>query len=237
MENLFDRKGPALAGALLLAGWLAHAAPAHAWHGGSTCDARAAAGPTECGCRFGPGRGEAPACGPRRPGAGSSLALKVVPADSYMGRHRQDLENALAPETTDRSIRIEPLENHGLRLTLSAEVFFDFDSSRIRVDHMDSLDRLAHVLAEYERTTLLIVGHTDNVGSDAYNLDLSYRRAQITANYLTRRTVDRRRIQVEGRGEREPRTSNATEAGRQLNRRVEIHVRPVVKGRVGDVRA
>jgi len=71
-----------------------------------------------------------------------------------------------------------------------------------------------------------VIGHTDSVGSDAYNQALSERRAQSVVNYLGDHGVARVRLEAVGRGETQPRTTNATEAGRQLNRRVEILIRP-----------
>ncbi|HEY9198781.1 MAG TPA: OmpA family protein, partial [Gammaproteobacteria bacterium] len=75
-----------------------------------------------------------------------------------------------------------------------------------------------------------VVGHTDSVGSDAYNQRLSEQRAQAVVDYLAGAGVPRERLRVEGRGETEPRDTNATEAGRQLNRRVELYVKPLVEG-------
>ncbi|HEY9150456.1 MAG TPA: OmpA family protein, partial [Gammaproteobacteria bacterium] len=70
----------------------------------------------------------------------------------------------------------------------------------------------------------------DNVGSEAYNQRLSEQRAESVVNYFTRKGIDWQRLVTEGRGMREPRASNATEAGRQLNRRVELLIKPVVEG-------
>ena len=93
-----------------------------------------------------------------------------------------------------------------------------------------TLDKLAGLLIKYNRTVVHVVGHTDSDGSDAYNLDLSRRRADAVANDLIAAGVPANRVRAEGRGEREPRADNATAAGKQLNRRVEIYIKPIVEG-------
>jgi outer membrane protein OmpA-like peptidoglycan-associated protein len=84
------------------------------------------------------------------------------------------------------------------------------------------------VLVRYGKTTLTIAGHTDNVGSAPYNQKLSERRALSVARYLEARKVNALRLSTVGKGESVPVESNASEAGRQANRRVEIYVQPVV---------
>ena len=84
--------------------------------------------------------------------------------------------------------------------------------------------------SRYDRSIVHVVGHTDSVGSEAYNQRLSEQRAQSVVDYLVSTGVPRERLRAEGRGEMEPRDSNATEAGRQLNRRVELFVKPIVEG-------
>jgi outer membrane protein OmpA-like peptidoglycan-associated protein len=92
------------------------------------------------------------------------------------------------------------------------------------------MDKLADVVVRYNKTTLTVVGHTDNVGTDRYNQSLSQRRAHSVAQYFESQRVDPLRLATAGKGEGEPVASNASEAGRQLNRRVEIYVEPVVEG-------
>ena len=121
---------------------------------------------------------------------------------------------------------VERVREDLLRITLSNEVSFDFDSAEIKPAFRPTLQRLAEVLIKYDRSRALIVGHTDSVGPEDYNLDLSLRRAEAVRDALVAYGVPPERLSVEGRGEAEPRASNATEAGRQLNRRVEILVSP-----------
>ena len=148
----------------------------------------------------------------------------------YMDNQQQDFERELAEEQRLRHLEIERLRDETLKLSLDAEVSFDFDSARIKRAFEPSLDKLANVLVKYDRTVVHVVGHTDSTGSEAYNQSLSERRAQSVARYLEMRDVPYRRLRSEGRGELEPRATNATEAGRQLNRRVEIFIKPIVEG-------
>jgi outer membrane protein OmpA-like peptidoglycan-associated protein len=90
-----------------------------------------------------------------------------------------------------------------------------------------TLNSVALVLKKYNKTLIDVNGHTDSTGSDQYNLDLSRRRAQSVASYLSAQGVDGRRFAVNGYGESDPIASNATEAGRAQNRRVEIYLTPV----------
>ena len=86
------------------------------------------------------------------------------------------------------------------------------------------MSKLAEVLRKYDRNEITIVGHTDAAGSDSYNQTLSERRAMAVRDELNMLGVPSSRLQAVGRGEFEPRADNGTEAGRQLNRRVEILV-------------
>ena len=93
-----------------------------------------------------------------------------------------------------------------------------------------TMDKVAEVVVRYGKTTLTVVGHTDDVGSNAYNQSLSERRALSVAQYLESKRVDAMRLATAGKGETQPRSSNSTESGRQENRRVEIYVEPVTQG-------
>jgi outer membrane protein OmpA-like peptidoglycan-associated protein len=92
------------------------------------------------------------------------------------------------------------------------------------------MNKLADVVVRYGKTTLTVVGHTDNVGSDAYNQRLSEQRALSVAQHLESQRVDPLRLATAGKGEAQPVASNASDAGRQANRRVEIYVEAVVEG-------
>ncbi len=148
----------------------------------------------------------------------------------YMDKQERELEQQLQAEREAHAIEIQRMKDDSLKLTLDSEVSFDFDSAEIKHGFAHTLDKIAEVVSKYDKTVVYVVGHTDSVGSEAYNQELSERRARAVADYLVAHGVNPARIHVEGRGEREPRATNATEAGRQLNRRVEIFLKPIVEG-------
>jgi outer membrane protein OmpA-like peptidoglycan-associated protein len=111
----------------------------------------------------------------------------------------------------------------GITVTFASGLLFDFDSDVVRGEASHNLNTLAESLEKYDNSDLLIVGHTDDVGTDAYNQGLSERRAGSAADYLRSRGV-RRSIRTVGRCEEEPIASNATDEGRSKNRRVEVAI-------------
>jgi len=111
----------------------------------------------------------------------------------------------------------------GIEVTFASGLLFDFDSDRIRGEARRNLDELARSLDKYPDTDLLIVGHTDAVGADQYNMGLSERRADSAARYIESQGV-RTGIRTVGRGKREPVASNESDYGRQKNRRVEVAI-------------
>jgi len=112
----------------------------------------------------------------------------------------------------------------GLVVTFDSGLMFDFDSDVLRVESKKNLDNLASNLNSFGDSKLMLVGHTDSQGADAYNLDLSRRRANSVATYLESRGVSEARVQLAGRGESEPISTNDSETGRQENRRVEVAI-------------
>ena len=112
----------------------------------------------------------------------------------------------------------------GIKVTFASGLLFDFDSAIIRGNARSNLDALARSLDKYDDSRLMIVGHTDNVGSEAYNLDVSERRADAATRYLVVQGVTRSRIGTLGVGESEPVEPNTTERGRDKNRRVEVAI-------------
>lgn len=157
---------------------------------------------------------------------GGGLAGTAVGA--YMDKQKQDLEKVLAPERNAGAIQIEKLNGDILRVTMTGQTAFDFNSTRIKPAFYSTMDKVADVVNRYGKTFLTIVGYTDNVGSAQYNQRLSERRAQAVLRYFSSRGVVAERLTAQGRGESAPRASNATAAGRRLNRRVEIYIEPVV---------
>src|SRR5690348_8621705 len=112
----------------------------------------------------------------------------------------------------------------GLVVTFESGLLFDFDSDQLREASKDNLNNLANSLSKFGDSKLLLVGHTDNTGTDSYNLDLSRRRAGAVGSYLIAHGVPSARISTSGRGETEPVAPNDTDADRQKNRRVEVAI-------------
>ncbi len=152
---------------------------------------------------------------------------------NYMDQQQREFEAALAEEQRRNELEISRLQDESLKIEVSNEVSFDFDSASLKPAFLPTLDKVAAILQRYPRTTVTIIGHTDNIGPEAYNQQLSERRARSVADYLADRGVDPARLRIVGRGETQPRASNATAAGRQLNRRVEILIRPIDDGMHG----
>ncbi len=145
---------------------------------------------------------------------------------AYMDKQQTEFEQELEQERAQQQIEIERQQNEILKLTMSSEVSFDFNSARIKATFESPLNKIANIMSRYPETQIVVVGHTDNVGSDQYNLDLSLRRANAVADYLIMQGVMTARLGTEGRGEIEPMFSNETMTGRAKNRRVEIFVVP-----------
>ncbi len=142
---------------------------------------------------------------------------------NYMDRQEQELRQALA-NVEAASIR---RDQDILAITFRSDVLFDVDSAVLKPGAYDEIDRVANVLTKYPQTRIRVEGHTDSTGSEAYNLKLSQERALAVKRALVGRGVDPARIEVVGYGESKPIATNSTEAGRQMNRRVNIVIIPV----------
>ncbi len=110
------------------------------------------------------------------------------------------------------------------KIDATMDVLFDFDSAAIRPSEKPKLDELANVFAKYPENIVVIGGHTDSIGSEAYNLELSEKRAQSVAAYLRSKNINISSLTAKGYGESQPVATNETAEGRQKNRRVEIQI-------------
>ncbi|HLX81907.1 MAG TPA: OmpA family protein [Burkholderiales bacterium] len=110
------------------------------------------------------------------------------------------------------------------KVTLAADVLFDFDKAVIKPAGKERLDDLAAKVMSINLEVVIAIGHTDSIGSDAYNQKLSVRRAESVKAYLVSKGVEPNRIYTEGKGKKQPVASNKTKDGRAKNRRVEIEV-------------
>jgi outer membrane protein OmpA-like peptidoglycan-associated protein len=147
----------------------------------------------------------------------------------YMDDQKRDLEKNLAQEIKSGVAKVEKLPNDVVRVTMTNQTAFDTDSIQIKPGFHSTMDKLADVVVRYNKTSLTVVGHTDNVGSDSYNQKLSEQRALSVARYLEGKRVHSMRLATSGKGESQPVASNGSESGRQANRRVEIYVEPVTQ--------
>lgn len=134
-----------------------------------------------------------------------------------MDKQAEELEDELEGAEVDRV-------GEGIAVRFDNSLMFDFDSAALRSNARSELTKLADNLREYPNTDLVIVGHTDSVGSDDYNMNLSQQRANAARDYLIAQNVSPSRVTTVGKGEREPVESNDSDAGRQQNRRVEVAI-------------
>lgn len=110
------------------------------------------------------------------------------------------------------------------KVTFAADAFFDFDKSTLKPEATAKLDDLVSKTKGINLEVIIAVGHTDSVGSDAYNQKLSIRRSEAVKAYLVSKGIEPNRVYTEGKGEKQPIADNKTAEGRAKNRRTEIEV-------------
>ncbi|MFL0415256.1 OmpA family protein [uncultured Sphingomonas sp.] len=147
---------------------------------------------------------------------------------AYMDKQERDLR-ARTAGTDVEVIR----QGDDLLLNIPSGINFAYNSAAVQPQFQRTLDQVASVLSEYNRTYVDVYGHTDSTGSDSYNQGLSERRAAAVADYLSTRGVQSARIGTRGFGETQPIATNETEEGRAANRRVEIKIVPISQNEVG----
>ncbi len=158
-------------------------------------------------------------------GAGIGGALGGVAGGSigrYMDNQERDLQQQFASSDAVNVQRNADV----LAVTFRSDVLFDVDSATIKSGGYTEINRVAQVLTQYPQTDILIAGHTDSTGAEAYNQELSERRAMSVKNALANQGVAGMRLRTLGFGETQPIADNSTPAGRQLNRRVVVSIVP-----------
>ena len=141
----------------------------------------------------------------------------------YMDQQEQAMRDALA------SVEGVNIERDGnlLYVTFRSDNQFDIGSFKLRYDAQSDVARLATVLTQYYKTTIIVAGHTDSSGAEDYNQNLSERRANAVKAIMLQNGVDGNRITTVGFGESSPVADNSTVYGRQLNRRVSLKITPI----------
>ena len=142
-------------------------------------------------------------------------------AGALIGNHMDAQAEKLARELEDARVsRV----GEGIAVTFDSGILFPYDSAELLPEARSNLRKLADSLQAEARTDVMIVGHTDSAGSDAYNQQLSERRGRSAQDQLTALGVTSSRLASRGRGEAEPIASNETDDGRRQNRRVEVAI-------------
>ena len=131
---------------------------------------------------------------------------------------------AAAPAAAAPAAMPAPAPAVATKVTYAADAFFDFDKSVPKPEGKAKLDDLASKVKDINLEVIIAVGHTDSVGSDAYNQKLSVRRSEAVKAYLVSKGIEKNRVYTEGKGEKQPVADNKTKEGRAKNRRVEIEV-------------
>ncbi|WP_460839569.1 OmpA family protein [Noviherbaspirillum agri] len=166
----------------------------------------------------GPGGGRRAATGAVLGGAAGAVIGNIW--SSRMEQQKRQMEAA----TAGTGVQVSQTPDNRLKLDIPTDISFDTNRSDIKPNFRPILDKFAATLVENPYSKVSIIGHTDSTGNDAINNPLSVNRAAQTREYLVSRGVASNRINIDGRGSREPVASNDTEANRARNRRVEIFV-------------
>ncbi len=165
--------------------------------------------------------------GHRSTGRTAAGVLLGAAAGGAIGHSMDEREKKLREIAADRdakNMEVERLKDDVVRVSVSSEASFDINRADIKAEFKPTLNKVAGVLQSDGKQSIRVVGYTDNTGSEEANQKLSERRAKAVGDYLVAQGVSASQIATEGRGEREPRSSNATAEGRTQNRRVEIYL-------------
>ena len=156
-------------------------------------------------------------------GAGVGAAAGAIGGNIW-SKKMQEQKRAMEEATRGTGVAVTQTADNQLKLDIPSDISFDTGKSVIKPEMRPVLDRFAQTLMDNPATTVRIIGHTDNTGSDAINDPLSVNRAASARDYLTARGVNANRIAIDGHGSREPIAENSTAAGRAKNRRIEVFV-------------
>lgn len=158
-------------------------------------------------------------------GAGIGAAVGGL-AGAGIGRYMENQEAALQQNFAASEAASIRRDADVLAVTFKSDVLFDSGSAALKPGAYQEINRVSQVLTQYPETRIMVAGHTDSDGSEAFNQDLSVRRAEAVRNALVSQGVSAARITTMGFGESQPIADNSTAAGKQLNRRVVITITP-----------
>lgn len=170
------------------------------------------------GAATGDGGGHRTATGAIVGGAAGAVIGNIWSA--RMEQQKREMQRA----AQGTGIQVSQTPDNRLKIDIPSDISFDTNRADVKPNFRPILDKFSQTLAQHPDTTINIVGHTDNTGSDAINDPLSINRAAHTRDYLVEHGVGMSRIHIDGHGSHEPIASNDTSAGRAQNRRVEIYV-------------
>lgn len=145
----------------------------------------------------------------------------------YMDSQQEKLEKALASS----GISVTRINESTIKLNIPNSITFAVNKANLSPSVYGSLNRLAAIFNEYDKTAIHVLGFADSTGNADYNVQLSQRRAQAAANYLASQGVVSGRMVTTGYGSSHPIASNSTAAGKAQNRRVEIYIRAIESGK------
>jgi len=156
---------------------------------------------------------------------GAGIGALAGAGGGYLwSQHMEEQKQAMQVATQGTGVAVTQTANNELKLEIPSDISFDSGKADIKPALRPVLDKFAQTLQTNAATSVRIIGHTDNTGSDAVNDPLSVRRAASARDYLTAHGVTPNRLAIDGRGSHEPVAENGTPAGRARNRRVEIFV-------------
>ena len=140
------------------------------------------------------------------------------------GLYLDNKEKKLRAQMAGTGVEVGRNPDGSVQLIMPGSITFDTNKSNIKPNFYGTLNKVAQTLAEDNKSAILVTGYTDNTGNDTINLPLSQARAQSVKNYLASQGVSGNRIDAQGLGSSNPIASNATAAGKEQNRRVEISI-------------